>query len=128
MPRRNALGREMLRRALGFRQYIATAEKDRQKFNEQQNLFSEYLPYAIVFRCVDKWARAFEGIDTVAATSSWYAGHDSFTSAEFSRRLNGFASNVSSVIASTPGSSGSSGFSSGGGSGGGGGGGGGGSW
>jgi uncharacterized membrane protein len=128
MPRRNALGREMLRRALGFRQYIATAEKDRQKFNEQQNLFSEYLPYAIVFRCVDKWARAFEGIDTVAATSSWYTGHDSFTSSEFSRRLSGFASNVSSVIASTPGSSGSSGFSAGGGSGGGGGGGGGGSW
>ncbi len=127
MPRRNALGREMLRRALGFRQYIATAEKDRQKFNEQQNLFSEYLPYAIVFHCVDKWARAFEGIDTVAATSSWYSGDGSFTPSEFSRHLNGFAADVSSVIASTPGSSGSSGFSSGG-SGGGGGGGGGGSW
>ncbi|MER3405687.1 MAG: hypothetical protein C4289_11455 [Chloroflexota bacterium] len=101
MPHRTALGQEMLRRALGFRQYIATAEKDRQKFNEQQNLFSEYLPYAIVFRCVDKWARAFAGIDTVAATSSWYTGHGSFTPSEFSRQLNGFASDVSSVIAST---------------------------
>jgi uncharacterized membrane protein YgcG len=128
MPRRTALGRELLRRALGFRMYIATAEKDRQKFNEQQNLFSEYLPYAIVFRCVDKWARAFRDIDMTKEVRSWYSGSGPFYAASFSNNLQGFASSVSSTIQSTPGSSGSSGLGGGGSSGGGGGGGGGGSW
>ena len=127
MPKRTARGREVLRRTLGFRQYVATAETDRQRFNEQQNLFAEYLPYAIVFRCVDKWARAFQDLDTTPATRSWYTGASYLGAADFSRGLQGFSSAVSSTIVSTPGGSGGSGFSSGG-AGGGGGGGGGGSW
>ena len=127
MPKRTAIGREALRRTLGFRQYVATAETDRQAFSERENLFSEYLPYAIVFGCVDKWARAFEGLESMPNTSYWYVGHSHFHAANFSRDLSGFSSAVSSTIVSTPGSSGGSGFS-GGSSGGGGGGGGGGSW
>ncbi|MGH2588956.1 MAG: DUF2207 domain-containing protein [Dehalococcoidia bacterium] len=128
MPRRTAFGSELLRRVLGFRRYITTAETDRQRFNEQANIFAEYLPYAIVFGAVDKWANAFRDIDTEAATASWYYGAAAFSAPAFSHDLESFSSNVSSTIASTPGSSGSSGFSGGGFSGGGGGGGGGGSW
>lgn len=127
MPKRTAMGRETLRRTLGFRQYVATAETDRQAFNERQDLFSEYLPYAIVFKCVDKWARAFEGLDRAPDVGYWYVGHSYLHMADFSRDLSGFSSAVSSTIASTPGGSGGSGFS-GGSAGGGGGGGGGGSW
>ena len=50
---------EMLRRVLGFRLYIDTAEKDRQQFNERADIFATYLPYAIVFGCAEKWARVF---------------------------------------------------------------------
>jgi len=117
-----------LRRTLGFRQYVATAEKDRQRFNEATNLFAEYLPYAIVFRCVDKWARAFEGLDVTAATQNWYTGSSLFVATQFSRDLQDFSTAVSSTVVSTPGGSGGSGFGGGGGAGGGGGGGGGGSW
>jgi hypothetical protein len=127
MPRRTAQGSELLRRALGFRRYITTAETDRQRFNEQANIFAEYLPYAIVFGAVDKWARAFRDIDTTATTAAWYYGAGSFNAVNFSRNLESFNSSVTSTIASTPGGSGGSGFS-GGGAGGGGGGGGGGSW
>jgi uncharacterized membrane protein YgcG len=127
MPHRTARGSELLRRVLGFRRYITTAETDRQRFNERVNIFAEYLPYAIVFGAVDRWARAFRDIDTTAATSTWYYGAAGFNAATFSRNLESFSSSVSSTISSTPGSSGSSGFS-GGGAGGGGGGGGGGSW
>ncbi|HEX5478922.1 MAG TPA: DUF2207 domain-containing protein [Dehalococcoidia bacterium] len=129
MPRRTAKGSEALRRVLGFRLFIDTAEKDRAKFAEQANIFSEYLPYAVVFGCVEKWARVFREIDTQAQVQGWYAGSHpgaTFAAADFSRSLETFSSSVSNVIASTPGSSGSSGF--GGSSGGGGGGGGGGSW
>jgi uncharacterized membrane protein YgcG len=128
MPKRTAQGSEALRRTLGFRQYVATAETDRQRFNEAANLFSEYLPYAIVFHCVDKWARAFRDVDTAAATSGWYVGAGSFAAVDFSRDLQSFSAAVSTTSASTPGGSGSSGFGGGGFSGGGGGGGGGGSW
>ncbi|MDO8671737.1 MAG: DUF2207 domain-containing protein [Dehalococcoidia bacterium] len=128
MPKRSAIGREVLRRALGFRHYVATAEKDRQRFNEATNLFAEYLPYAIVFRCVDKWARAFEGLDVQTSTNTWYYGTSLFMATQFSHDMQDFSSAVSSTVVSTPSSSGRSGFGGGGFSGGGGGGGGGGSW
>jgi uncharacterized membrane protein len=128
MSRRTAVGSEALRRVLGFRLYVATAETRMQEFNEQQNIFARYLPYAIVFRCVDKWANAFSHIDDPEAmgTTGWYTGVGAFHAAAFSSSLQGFAGSVSSTISSSP-SSGGSGFS-GGFSGGGGGGGGGGSW
>lgn len=127
MSQRTAAGSETLRRALGFRLFIETADKRRQEFNERANIFAEYLPYAIVFGSVEKWAKAFEGIDTQPSTQSWYTGISAFAPLAFSQSLQSFSTSVSSVITSTPGSSGGSGFS-GGGAGGGGGGGGGGSW
>jgi uncharacterized membrane protein YgcG len=129
MPRKTREGAELARRTFGFRHYMEIAEKERQRFSERENIFSAYLPYAIVFGCVEKWANAFKDIDAVAATSSWYTGSSlgAFSANDLSSNLSSFSNQVSSTIASTPGGSGGSGFS-GGGSGGGGGGGGGGSW
>lgn len=128
MASRTAAGSEMMRRVLGFRLYISTAEKYRQQFNEQENIFARYLPFAIVFGCVTKWAKAFEGLEATAqaSTSSWYTGTAPFSAMAFSSNLQSFSSSVGSTLSSTQ-SSGGSGFSSGS-SGGGGGGGGGGSW
>ncbi len=127
MARRTAGGSEMLRRVLGFRLYIATAERHRQEFNERENIFARYLPFAIVFGCVEKWAKAFEGLDEQAqrSTAGWYTGPGPFAVTAFSEGLRGFNSSVGATLAATR-SSGGSGF--GGGAGGGGGGGGGGSW
>jgi hypothetical protein len=129
MPRRTAMGREMYRRCLGFKEYMVIAETDRQKFNEDINLFQEYLPYAMVFECVDKWAKAFDDLENVPAnaTNSWYISSTPFRAAAFTASMSSFSSSISSAMSSTPGGSGSSGFS-GGSSGGGVGGGGGGRW
>jgi uncharacterized membrane protein len=127
MPRRTALGQDLTRRTLGFMRYMKTAEVGNQAFAERANIFTEYLPYAIAFKCVDGWARAFKDIDMQAATHGWYSGTSAFDANHFSSSLGSFSSSVSSTMASTPGGSGGSGFS-GGSSGGGGGGGGGGSW
>jgi uncharacterized membrane protein YgcG len=127
MPRRTATGWETFRRCLGFRLYMVTAETDRQKFAEQANIFHEYLPYAIVMGCVQKWAKAFEGLDLEPETG-YYVGTRPFVAAHFAEGVRDFSTSVGSVMASTPGSSGGSGFSGGGSSGGGVGGGGGGSW
>ena len=127
MPRRTAAGREMMRRSLGFAKYIKTAETRQHEFAERANIFAEYLPFAIVFKCVDRWARTFRNIAIPPSASGWYVGQGQFNASTFSSNLSSFSSNVSSAITSTPGGSGRSGFS-GGSSGGGGGGGGGGSW
>jgi uncharacterized membrane protein len=118
----------MMRRTLGFAKYIRTAETQQQAFAERANLFTAYLPYAIVFKCVDQWARAFQDIDMQAATAGWYVGQSTFNPGAFSSSMTAFSTSASSSISSTPGGSGGSGFGGGGSSGGGGGGGGGGSW
>jgi uncharacterized membrane protein YgcG len=127
MPRRTALGTQMLRRTLGFVRYIRTAEVPQQAFAERALQFTEYLPYAIAFKCVDRWARAFSDVDLHQATAGWYSGSSGFNAPAFSSSVGAFSSSVSSTIASTPGGRGGSGFG-GGSSGGGGGGGGGGGW
>jgi uncharacterized protein (TIGR04222 family) len=128
MPARTAKGTAMLRRIRGFRRVIATAEAHMSRWAEEENVFTRYLPYAIVFGLTKKWARAFEDLGLQPDTSSWYVGPHAFTAVAFADSIDGFAVTTGGTLASTPASSGSSGFGGGGFSGGGGGGGGGGSW
>ncbi len=130
MPRRTAKGYATLRHVDGFRRFIDESEKERARFAERAHLFSEYLPYAVVFGATEQWARAFEGLaaDDVVA-SGWYRGSGPFEAVMFSHAIDSFTVATAGTLTSTPAStSGSSGFSGGGFSGGGGGGGGGGSW
>jgi len=45
--------------ALGFRQYLATAEADQLRFEVGVDVFGRYLPYAMVFGVVDHWRTVF---------------------------------------------------------------------
>jgi uncharacterized membrane protein YgcG len=126
MPRRTPKGTGLVRRVHGFRTVIATAETNMSRWAEQENVFTRYLPYAIVFGLTDKWAKAFAGLAT-APDTSWYVSSHPFVYADFGHAMDGFSTVAAGTIASTPGGSGGSGFG-GGGAGGGGGGGGGGSW
>jgi uncharacterized membrane protein YgcG len=131
MPARTGKGSAMLSRIGGFRRLFDEGEEDtRQRFAEQQGIFSQYLPYAIVFGATKKWARAFEGLDAEQlGAASWYTGHNTFTAFALASAMDDFdTSATGTMYASQPSSSSASGFSGGGFSGGGGGGGGGGSW
>ncbi len=129
MPRRTAKGTAVLRRAQGFRRCIEESEKERARFAERRNLFSEYLPYAVVFGATEKWARAFSGLaGDPPDTSAWYRSSTPFSTETFGHSVEHFAVMSTGTLTSRPASSGGSGFSGGGFSGGGGGGGGGGSW
>jgi uncharacterized protein (TIGR04222 family) len=127
MPRRTAKGTAITRRVNGFRRVIETAETHMSRWAEQENVFTRYLPFAIVFGCTDKWAKAFEGL-ALPADTSWYVSSRPFVYASFAAQMDGFTVTTSGTISSTPAGSGGSGFGGGGSSGGGGGGGGGGSW
>ncbi len=127
MPARTAKGTAQLRRVRGFRTVIEKAETNMARWAEQENVFTRFLPYAVVFGCTEKWAKAFESLGQQPDTS-WYVSSRPFVYADFAHSIDGFAVTTGGTIASTPSGSGSSGFGGGGFSGGGGGGGGGGSW
>ena len=127
MPARTASGTAMLRRVRGFRRVIETAETHMSQWAEKEMIFTRFLPYAVVFGCTDKWAKAFAALG-VQPDTSWYVSPRPFVYTEFAQSMDGFAVTTGGTIASTPSGSGSSGFGGGGFSGGGGGGGGGGSW
>ena len=127
MPARTPKGTATLRRVRGFRTVIETAETHMSRWAEEENVFTRFLPYAIVFGCTDKWATAFEGLSR-AQDTSWYLSPRPFIYADFADSMGGFAVSSGGMLASVPAASGSSGFGGGGFSGGGGGGGGGGSW
>ncbi len=137
-PARTARGTAALQDARGFELYVSKAEANQLKFEEGEDLFSKYLPYAIAFGVADKWAKKFEELarqGRTLAEPTWYGGgfvYGAFwaNAAGLGDRMNQFASFADTAMtAPTPGSSGGSGFGGGGGfSGGGGGGGGGGGW
>ncbi|HET7929024.1 MAG TPA: DUF2207 domain-containing protein [Actinomycetota bacterium] len=127
MPARTAKGTAMTRRVNGFRIVIEKAEEYMSKWAEQENVFTRFLPYAVVFGVTDKWAKAFESLGQLPSDTTWYVSSRPFVYAQFADSIDSFSVTTSGTIASTPAGSGSSGFG-GGGAGGGGGGGGGGSW
>lgn len=134
-PARTEDGTAVLAQALGFRQYLVTAEANQLRFEEGEDIFSRYLPYAIVFGVADRWARVFAELAAQGRAldaPSWYVGGyypgpGIFWATAFASSLERFETIATeSLVAPTPGSSGGSGFSggfSGGGVGGGGGGG-----
>jgi hypothetical protein len=138
MAARTADGSAVLAQSLGFKQYLVTAEARQIRFEEAQDIFSRYLPYAIVFGVADRWAGTFSQVAEAATAAGqsigmpgWYvfAGNGGFNGfSGIASGMDSFSTTASGTFTSTPGSSGGSGFGGGGFSGGGGGGGGGGSW
>lgn len=134
MPKKTQKGVDTHIHVLGLEEFIKTAEKDRLKFYEKENIFEKILPYAIALGLADKWAKACEGLFKQAP--DWYQSSNpnlinNFNTYYFLNTLNSFNTTLASNMQSAPRSSaagGSSGFGGGGFSGGGFGGGGGSSW
>jgi Predicted membrane protein (DUF2207) len=59
MPIRTATGSRIAARLKGFELLFDAGEGDRLKLAEKQNLFADYLPYAMAFGNVDKWVKTF---------------------------------------------------------------------
>ena len=138
MAAKTAAGSAVLAQSLGFKQYLVTAEARQIRFEEAQDIFSRYLPYAIVFGVADRWAGTFSEVAEAATAAGqsigmpgWYifAGTGGFGNfGGIASGMDSFSTMASGTFTSTPGASGASGFGGGGFSGGGGGGGGGSSW
>lgn len=133
-PHRSAKGTALLGRVIGFKELFNAGEGERQRFAEAKHIFSQYLPYAIVFGMAEKWAETFESLGLSPAemgVGSWYVSPYGYNPVAFGYAMSSFSTVTTGTIAAaapSSASSGSSGFGGGGFSGGGFGGGGGGSW
>ncbi|WP_328994327.1 DUF2207 domain-containing protein [Kribbella sp. NBC_01245] len=126
---RSAAGRAMTDQVLGFKTYLATAEADQLRFEEGEDIFSRYLPWAIAFGLADRWQEVCAELvaaGRIPATADWYDGPSyfdtSFTTVLLAQQLSlSFTPPAPPPTESSSGSSwfsggGSSGFGGGGGS------------
>lgn len=111
MPRRTAYGRELYRRSKGYRLFIDRVEKYRQRYSEEQNMFNEVLPYAIVFGVTKKFTKQMQKMGIKPTQTNWYIGSQPFTASIFVGSVNDFSHSMS--LAMTSMLSGSGGFSAG---------------
>ncbi len=89
---RTALGTALTDQAEGFREYLGTAEADQIRFEEGQDIFSQYLPWAIAFDLTDRWVLICEQLiaaGRIAPTAPrWYYGDPAgFNRVTFARSM-----------------------------------------
>lgn len=110
--------------ALGLKEYLSIAEKDRLEFhfNPRNNpqLFEQLLPFAIALGVEKLWARE---LDDIQINPDWYsdAGAQSFTVSSFNSSFSGFNTATAASYSASSSASSGGGFSGGGAGGGGGG-------
>jgi len=118
MPAKTKKGVETFYLIKGLEEFINTAEKDRIKFQEKENIFETLLPYAMTLGLASKWSKAFQEI--YKTPPKWYSSNDPnylnhFNTLYLLDRLNSVNSNMQSTFTSSPrsASGGGSGFSGG---------------
>ena len=121
---RTPTGRALTDQVEGFKRYLSTAEAGTLRFEEGQDIFSAFLPWAITFGVAERWqkvCRELAEAGRIPDSPVWYSGPAFYSSFDSG---SSFGDSLSTSVSSST----SSGSSGGGSSGGGGGGGGGGSW
>lgn len=91
---RTARGSAMLAQAKGFELYLRTAEADQIKFEEGIDVFSRYLPYAMIFGVTERWAKVFQQLGAEGRYQtdlSWYGGMSLYDAFLFSHMINSFS-------------------------------------
>ena len=122
MPKRTVKGMDLYYKILGFKLYMDTAEKYRQPWNEKENIFEKFLPYAILFGIAKEWTKKMKILyknQMIGYHPFWYIGGDmnNFDFDSFASTITA----VSSAVGTASGAGGSGGAGGGGGGGGGGG-------
>ncbi|PFG16349.1 putative membrane protein DUF2207 [Propionicimonas paludicola] len=115
---RTGVGRALTDQVEGFRLYLATAEAEQLKFEEGEDIFSKYLPWAVMFDLTERWTKVCERLVELGRipeiVPTWYYGPN-WSLATLGWQLNQLDSSVlGSVAAAAPAFSSDTGFGSGG--------------
>ena len=91
---RSASGRAYADQVAGFRKFLATVQPDQIRFEESQDIFSEYLPWAVVFGLTNRWVSICDQLVAQGRQNtiqpSWYCGDKgTFSTAAFTESLGG---------------------------------------
>lgn len=123
--RRTAKGSAIYAQAMGFKKFLETADAAQLRFEAGEDIFSKYLPYAMVFGVVTRWVELFRSlpaeITANMAPAVWIQGPrtynnlpDQLSGMDMPATLMGgqTATRLAAQTRSTSGSSGGSSFSS----------------
>ncbi|WP_433352892.1 DUF2207 domain-containing protein [Microtetraspora malaysiensis] len=101
MPAKTSKGAAVLAQTLGFREHLMTDEIGDIPPAQRIELFSRYLPYAVVFDSVDRWARVvatIHGDGRPADNLYWYQGPAEWDLSKFADSMRTFTMTTSGAI------------------------------
>ncbi|WP_214413812.1 DUF2207 domain-containing protein [Sphaerisporangium fuscum] len=104
MPAKTAKGSAALAHTLGFRDYLASGEIGEVPPAQRIELFSRYLPYAVVFDNVDRWARVVASLNGNARQADnlyWYQGPAEWDLSKFADSMRTLTLTTSGAISAS---------------------------
>ncbi|WP_067967286.1 DUF2207 domain-containing protein [Nocardiopsis trehalosi] len=104
VPAKTRQGSVVFAHTLGFRAYLLGADAEHVPQGHRVHLFSRYLPYAIIFDNVDRWAAILStaGRDELDEHSlPWYVGPDDWRLEDFTDSITAFTLTLTGVISNT---------------------------
>lgn len=104
MPAKTAQGAAALAHTLGFREYLASGEIGDVPDDQRIELFSRYLPYAVVFDSVDRWARVVASVNGNGRPVDnlyWYHGPAEWDLSKFADSMRTFTMTTSGAISTS---------------------------
>ncbi|MER5619532.1 DUF2207 domain-containing protein [Streptosporangium sp. NPDC002544] len=105
MPAKTAKGAGALAHTLGFKEYLSGGDiTDDVPTAQRVELFSRYLPYAVIFDSVDRWARVVSSVTgngQQADNLYWYHGPAEWDLSRFADSMRTFTMTTSGAISST---------------------------
>jgi hypothetical protein len=104
MPAKTAKGSAALAHTMGFREYLFSGELGNVPEQHRVELFSRYLPYAVIFDGVEHWARvvaSVTGNGSQADNLYWYHGPAEWDLSKFAGSMRTFTTTTSGAISAT---------------------------
>ncbi|MEV7966577.1 DUF2207 domain-containing protein [Sphaerisporangium sp. NPDC088356] len=104
MPAKTSRGASALAHTLGFRDYLASGEIGEAPQAQRIELFSRYLPYAVVFDNVDRWARVVASLNGNGGQTDhlyWYNGPAEWDLSKFADSMRTFTLTTSGAISAS---------------------------
>ncbi|GAA4897616.1 DUF2207 domain-containing protein [Streptomonospora salina] len=102
MPAKTRQGSVVFAHTLGFRCYLLDAGAEDVPREDRVAVFSRYLPYAVIFDNVDRWAAILASASgECAADLPWYSGPDDWRMEDFADSIRSFTLTLTGVISNT---------------------------
>ncbi|MER6951739.1 DUF2207 domain-containing protein [Nonomuraea sp. NPDC000554] len=104
MPAKTAKGSAALAHTLAFREYLFSGELGEVPEQHRVELFSRYLPYAVIFDGVEHWSRVVASVTGNGRQSDnlyWYQGPAEWDLSKFAGSMRTFTTTTSGAISAT---------------------------